>query len=187
MDFYDLKGVVQALLDGLHLSGAAFVASDHPLFQPGRAAVVKLDVQEVGVFGELHPFLREKFDLPAQAVMIGEFDLDRLLGSVKSGYTVASPSRYPAVAQDLALIVEESIPADRVHGLIIQTGGNLLQNAVLFDVYHGDQIPSGNKSLAYALTFQSPDRTLSDADATKVREKIIVRLKRELNAQVRGT
>ena len=186
MDFYDLKGVVQALLDGLHLSGAIFAPSEHPLFQPGRGAMLRLDAQDVGVFGELHPFLREKFDLPAQAVLIGEFDLDVLLGAVKSAYTVASPSRYPAVAQDLALIVEESVPADRVHGLIVQTGGNLLQSAVLFDVYHGDQIPSGSKSLAYALTFQAPDRTLSDADATKVREKIIARLKRELSAQVRG-
>ena len=186
MDLFDLKGVVEAMLGGLHLSHAAFVASDHPLYHPGRAAALKIDGQEVGVFGELHPLLREKFDLPAQAVLIGEFDLDALLARVDMSYTVASPSRYPAVAQDLALIVDENIPADRVHALIVQTGGNLLARAVLFDVYHGDQIPRGKKSLAYALSFQAADRTLSDADATKVREKIAARLKREIGAEVRG-
>ena len=73
-----------------------------------------------------------------------------------------------------------------MQSLIAQTGGNLLTRAVLFDVYRGDQIPKGKKSLAYALTFQAADRTLSDADASKVREKIIARLKREINAELRG-
>ena len=93
---------------------------------------------------------------------------------------------YPSVAQDLALIVDENVPAERVLKLIVQTGGNLLTRAVLFDLYRGDQIPKGKKSLAYALTFQASDRTLSDADASKVREKIVARLKREIDAQVRG-
>ena len=186
MHFFDLKGVVESLLGGLHLRSAEYVASDHPLYHPGRAAALKIEGQEIGVFGELHPLLGEKFDLPVQPVLIGEFDLDALLAHVDMSYTVASPSRYPAVAQDLALIVDENIPADRVHALIVQTGGNLLARAVLFDVYHGDQIPRGKKSLAYSLSFQSPDRTLSDAEATKVREKIAARLKREIGAEVRG-
>ncbi|HEX7593285.1 MAG TPA: phenylalanine--tRNA ligase subunit beta, partial [Anaerolineae bacterium] len=114
MDFYDLKGVVEALLGGLHLSNLAFVASDHPLYQPGRAAALAFDAQEVGVFGELHPRLREKFDLPASPILIGEFDLDALLAHVKPAHKVTALSRYPAVAQDLALIVDESIAAERV-------------------------------------------------------------------------
>ncbi|MDE3090876.1 MAG: phenylalanine--tRNA ligase subunit beta, partial [Chloroflexota bacterium] len=186
MDFFDFKGVVEELVEGLYLDGAVYVASDHPLFQPGRAAALKLGSQEIGVFGELHPLLCEKFDLPAQAVLIGEFDLDALLAQVKPARAVAALSRYPAVAQDLALIVDENVPADRAHALIVQTGGALLQRAVLFDVYHGDPIPRGKKSLAYALTFQAPDRTLSDADATKVREKIVQRLQREIGAEVRA-
>ncbi len=186
MNFFDLKGVVETLLGGLHLGNAKFVASDHPLYQPGRSAALTFDAQEVGVFGELHPVLREKFDLPAQPVLIGEFDLDALLARIEPGHKVTSLSRYPAVAQDLALIVDENIPADRVHALIAQTGGNLLARAVLFDVYHGDQIQRGKKSLAYALSFQAADRTLSDAEATKVREKIAARLKREIGAEARG-
>jgi phenylalanyl-tRNA synthetase beta chain len=186
LDFYDFKGVVEALLEGLHLGGATFAASNHPSFHLGRAASLKFDAQEIGVFGELHPILREKFDLPAQPVLIGEFDLDALLARVPSAHKVKSLSRYPAVVQDLALVVDENVAADRVHALITQTAGELLHRAVLFDVYRGDQIPRGKKSLAYALTFQAADRTLSDADATKVREKIAARLRRELDVEVRG-
>ena len=186
MDFYDFKGVVEALLAGLHLANATFAKSDNPMFHPGRAASLQIDAQPVGVFGELHPLLHQKFDLPEQAVLIGEFDFDALFAPVMEHYKVAALSRYPAVAQDLALIVDENIPADQVQTLITQTGGNLLQRALLFDVYRGDQIPSGKKSLAYALTFQAADRTLAEADATKAREKIIARLKREVGAQVRG-
>jgi phenylalanyl-tRNA synthetase beta chain len=186
MDFYDLKGVVEALLAGLHLTNASFVPSSNPMFHPGRGAEVKLGDWVIGQFGELHPLVREKFDLPAQAVLVAEFDLDALLARVPLTYKTSALSRYPGIAQDLALIVDEDVPADRVHALIVQTGGALLQRAVLFDVYRGDQIPRGKKSLAYALTFQAMDRTLSDADASKVREKIIARLKREIGAEVRG-
>lgn len=186
MDFYDLKGVVETLLDGLHVTNVSFVHSSNPMFHPGRGAQVKLGDWVIGELGELHPLVREKFDLPAQTVLVAEFDLDALLVRVPKTYKTASLSRFPVVVQDLALIVDESVPADRVHALIVQTGGALLQRAVLFDVYRGDQIPSGKKSLAYTLTFQAADRTLSDADASKVREKIVARLKREIGAEVRG-
>jgi phenylalanyl-tRNA synthetase beta chain len=186
MDFYDLKGVLQELLKGLHISGASFVPSDHPLFHPGRAAALLLDSQEIGTFGELHPVLRERFNLPAQAVLLGEFDLDALLVHASPMFSVRSPSRYPAVIQDLAVIVDDPVPAERVYALIRQTGGDLLQRAVLFDVYRGEPIPSGRKSLAYALTFQAMDRTLSDADASKIRDKIVNRLRHEIGAELRG-
>jgi phenylalanyl-tRNA synthetase beta chain len=186
VDFYDLKGVLETLLAGLHLANASFVASNNPMFHPGRGAELQLGDAVIGAFGELHPVVREKFDLPAQAILIGEFDLDALCARVPPTYKTVSLSRYPGVAQDLALIVDENVPADRVHALIVQTGGALLQRATLFDVYRGDQIAKGKKSLAYALTFQAMDRTLSDADATKVREKIVARLKREIGAEVRG-
>lgn len=186
VDFFDLKGIVEELVNGLHIANATYAPSDNPMFHPGRAALLKIDEQAIGVFGELHPLVREKFDLPTQAVLIGEFDLDALLAHVTSLYRVQALSRYPAVAQDLALIVDENVPAERVQSLIQQTGGNLLQRVVLFDVYRGDQIAPGKKSLAYALTFQAADRTLSDNDVTKVREKIIARLKREIGAEVRG-
>jgi phenylalanyl-tRNA synthetase beta chain len=186
MDFFEVKGVIESLLGGLHITNATFVASNNALFHPGRGALVQVDDWVIGELGELHPVIREKFDLPAQTVLVGEFDLDALFARLPASYKTAALSRFPGVAQDLALIVDENVPAERVHALIVQTGGALLQRATLFDVYRGDQIAQGKKSLAYALVFQAADRTLSDADATKVREKIVARLKREIGAEVRG-
>jgi phenylalanyl-tRNA synthetase beta chain len=156
------------------------------MFHPGRGAQLKFGDSAIGIFGELHPVLRERFDLPMQPVLVGEFDLDAMLTHVTSMYLVQALSRYPAVEQDLALIVDDNVPADRVQALIQQTGGNLIERVTLFDVYRGDPIAQGKKSLAYAISFQADDRTLSDSDVTKVREKIIARLKRELGAEVRG-
>ncbi|MBI4785667.1 MAG: phenylalanine--tRNA ligase subunit beta [Chloroflexi bacterium] len=186
MDFFDLKGVLEELLEGLHLSGASFVAAENALYHPGRAAALVLDSQEIGVFGELHPLLREKFDLPAQPVLLGEFDLDALLAPVSPLFATRALSRYPVVTQDLAIIVDENVDADRVYALIRQTGGELLQRAALFDLYRGEPIPAGKKSLAYTLTFQAMDRTLSEQDATKIRDKIVNRLRHELGAELRG-
>ncbi len=186
MDFYDLKGILEALLAGLHLSDAAFTPAHHAAFHPGRAATLKLGDAVIGVFGELHPAVREKFDLPPQAILSGEFDLDALLTRATTAFRVTSLSRFPAVTQDLALVMDDNVPAERVQTLMAQTGGTLLQSVVLFDVYRGDQIPAGKKSLAYTLTFQALDRTLTDDDAAKLRGKIAQRLQRELGAQVRG-
>jgi phenylalanyl-tRNA synthetase beta chain len=186
MDFYDFKGIVESLLNGLHIANATYTTSDNPMFHPGRGAELKFGDSAIGIFGELHPVLRKRFDLPMQPVLVGEFDLDAMLTHVTSMYLVQALSRYPAVEQDLALIVDDNVPADRVQALIQQTGGNLIERVTLFDVYRGDPIAKGKKSLAYAISFQADDRTLSDSDVTRVREKIIARLKRELGAEVRG-
>ncbi|MCX7839404.1 MAG: phenylalanine--tRNA ligase subunit beta, partial [Anaerolineae bacterium] len=97
MDFSDLKGVVEALLDGLHATHASFVPSSNPMFHPGRAAQLKLGDSVIGELGELHPLVREKFDLPAQTVLVAEFDVDALLMRVPKTYKTASLSRFPAV------------------------------------------------------------------------------------------
>ncbi len=186
MGFFDLKGVLEALLGELHIAGATYVPAEHPAFHPGRAAMLKLDSEPIGVFGEMHPLARERFDLSSQPVLMGEFDLDALLAHVPERHAVQPLSRYPAVVQDLAVVVDEAVPAEQVTSLICQTGGQLLQRAALFDIYRGEQIPAGKKSLAFALTFQAMDRTLSDADATKLRDKIVQRLGREVGGELRG-
>ncbi|HIE57396.1 MAG TPA: phenylalanine--tRNA ligase subunit beta, partial [Anaerolineales bacterium] len=97
----------------------------------------------------------------------------------------AIPSQ-PPILEDIALIVDENIPAGQVEELIRQTGGKRVTAVRLFDVYRGEQIGAGKKSLAYSLTYQDPERTLTDKDAAKIRNKIIRRLERELGAKLRG-
>lgn len=186
LDFYDLKGILEGFVAGLHVRGVSFAATRHPTFHPGRAAVMRIGEREVGVFGELHPLVRDRWGLPAQAVLVGEFDLEAILAETDARFIVKPLSRYPAIVQDIALVMEADIPAARVEALIRQAGGALLAEARLFDVYTGAPLPKGKKSLAYRLTFQAQDHVLSDADAAKVREKIVQRLRRELGAELRS-
>lgn len=186
MDLYDLKGVVEELIAGLHVPDASYAATAHPMLHPGRGAVLKLGQETVGVFGELHPVVRERWELPNQPVLIGEFDLEVILARTDSRFIVKPISRYPVVVQDIALIVDENVQAARVEALIRQTGGALLNRVALFDVYRGAPLPNGKKSLAYTLTFQALDHVLSDADAAKLREKIVRRLEREVGAELRS-
>jgi len=187
VDFYDLKGVVEALLAGLRLEGT-FDPAEHPSFHPGRCAQVSVGGKAVGVMGELHPSVREAFDLPAQPVCVLEFDLDGLLETrgVLQELEVAPISIHPPVYEDLAVVVDEDIPSARVHNLIAQTGAPLVRTVVLFDVYRGEQVGAGRKSLAYRLTYQADDRTLTDREVARLRARIVRRLERELNATLRG-
>lgn len=186
LDFYDLKGIVEEMLAGLHVRDTSFAATAHPMLHPGRAAVLRLGDRGVGVLGELHPLVREKWELPSQTVLVAEFDLDAILAHTDERFIVKPISRFPVIVQDIALIVEESVEAARVEALIGQTGGALLNNVRLFDVYRGAPLPSGKKSLAYTLTFQALDHVLSDSEAGRLRDKIVRRLEREAGAELRS-
>ena len=189
VDFFDLKGVVDAWLDGLHVGAASYTPAKHLAFYPGRTAEVKIKGTSIGLLGQLHPRLVEAYDLQVendQPVLIADFDLEALLAHVPDGHVVRSVPRYPPVQQDIALVVDETVPADRVEALILQTGQPLVTSAVLFDVFRGEQIGAGKKSLAYSLTFQSEESTLTDKVVAKQQTKIVKRLESELGAKLRS-
>lgn len=186
MGFFDLKGVIEALLVRLGLPGLTWERGSHPALHPGRTAGVIVNGAPIGVVGELHPQVRAAFGLPDQPVVLMELDLDALMAGWGSKQAMSEISSQPAVFEDLALLVDESVTAAQVAGLIRQSGGKLLVDLRLFDVYRGGQVPAGKKSLAYALTFQAADRTLTTEDTAKVRQKIVARLERELGATLRA-
>jgi phenylalanyl-tRNA synthetase beta chain len=136
--------------------------------------------------GELHPLVREAFDLPAQPICALEFDLDGLLSDWGVPRAMSAISAHPPVYEDLAILVDEDVPAVRVRDLIAQTGASLVRSVVLFDVYRGEQAGRGRKSLAYRLTYQADDRTLTDREVGSLRTRIVRRLERELGATLRG-
>ena len=185
LDFYDLKGVVETLLDRLHVTDTSFAPTEHSSFQSGRAARLVVGDREIGVMGEIHPLVRESFDLGTQRVCLLEVDLEALLAHVPSSYYYEPVSRFPAVTEDLALVVDEAVRAVQVRDAIARAGGQLLQRIELFDVYRGAQIPEGKKSLAYALTYQALNRTLTDKEVNKLRARIQRRLQKELGAELR--
>jgi len=186
VDFYDLKGVVETLLSRLGITDVSYVPAQHPTFHPGRTAALHLGERAVGLFGEVDPRVREAYDLPEQPVLLLELDLEALLEAANMVPTLRPISRYPAVARDLAVVVDEAIPAAQVYEEIMAAGQPLLQEAVLFDVYRGAPVPPGKKSLAYSLTFQSLSKTLTDKAVDKAQERIVKHLRRQLGAELRG-
>jgi phenylalanyl-tRNA synthetase beta chain len=185
-DFFDLKGVVESLLADLHVTGATFEAvKTVPHLHPGKAAEVKLGGQSVGTLGELHPKVATAFGLSG-AVLVAELDAEAILAAVPERYPHRPFSTLPAAKRDVAVIVPDDLPADRVLSELRAAGGDLLTDATLFDVYRGDSIPAGTKSLAFALTYQPKEKTLTDKEIDKAHEKIEGRLKHVLKAKIRG-
>lgn len=184
MDFYDLKGIIEALMASLHLE-VSYVPAEHPSFHPGKCAAVLMGSTPLGVFGELHPQVQENFDF-VSPVLAADFDLDAALAAIPAGYLIRPVSEFPPVLEDIAVVVDEALPADKVEALIRQTGGKMLESVHLFDVFRSEQIGAGKKSLAYALTYRSHEGTLTDKDAAGIRTRIIKRLENELSAKLRS-
>jgi phenylalanyl-tRNA synthetase beta chain len=186
LDFFDLKGVIEGLAEGLHLPDVSYVPSRTPYLHPGRSAELKVGGRWAGHFGQMHPTAAEAYDLGTQPVLAGELDLEVILAAVPARFVYTPVPRFPAALRDIAIIVDEGIPADRIQAEIRTAGGDLLRGMRLFDVYRGDSIPPGTKSLAYALSYQADDRTLTDKEVDKTHKKIEDRLTHVLKAQIRG-
>ncbi len=189
VDFFDLKGVVESLLTGLHVGQVSFEAIQHPTYHPGRVAEVKVNGKTTGVMGQLHPKVAAAYEIKSDddwPVLVADLDLGLLLAQIPDGHIVRSIPRFPPVQQDIALVIDEHIPTDTVQALIAQTGKPLLTDVQLFDVFRGEQIGAGKKSLAYNLTFQSEEKTLTDKVVARQQNNIVKRLERELGAKLRG-
>jgi phenylalanyl-tRNA synthetase beta chain len=186
LDFFDLKGIVEALVGGLHLPEVSYRPASVNHLHPGKAAELVVRGQTAGCFGVLHPKVPEAYELGDRAVLAGEFDLEAILSAVPPGYSYIPVPRFPAALRDIAVIVDEQMTAERVLSEIRAAGAPLLRDVRLFDLYRGESIPSGKKSLAYALSYQAEDRTLTDQEVDKAHKKIEDRLKHVLKAQIRG-
>jgi phenylalanyl-tRNA synthetase beta chain len=200
MDFFDIKGIVETLLNRLHIGDdVRFVPlTDDARFHPGRAAALVQgpevgrqgagngqSVARIGVLGELHPQVRERLGLETPRALAAELDLEALTALAQPA-KYRPISRYPATSQDLALVVNIDMSSDRVVAAIRKYAGALLESVALFDIYEGPQVGPGKRSLAYHLTFRAQDRTLNDAEINKVRTKIVRGLERDVGATIRG-
>lgn len=187
VDFFDLKGIVETLVGDLHLPGITFrPAAQTPYLHPGRSAELLIGDKSAGSFGEMHPRTVEHYKLGHRAILVGEFDLGLILSAIPARFMYAPLSVFPAALRDIAIIVDDAITSERVVAEIRAAGAELLRGVRLFDLYRGESIPAGKKSLAYALTYQADDRTLTDKEVDKAHKKIEDRLKHVLKAQVRG-
>ena len=189
MDFYDLKGMLANLFSSLRLPETLFEPSDHPSFHPGKCARVTCNGSKIGVIGELHPQVRSRYDWPASfraPLLAADLDLETMLGLVPARVQTEAVPSLPVVLEDLAVVVDESVPAGLVAELIRKTGGKVVSEVRLFDVYRDEKIGAGRKSLAFGLTYQAVTKTFTDKDVAGMRTRILRRLEQELGAVLRS-
>jgi phenylalanyl-tRNA synthetase beta chain len=185
-DFFAAKGLLAATLDALRVAWSVR-AEVQPFLHPGRSATVVAgpDDEVVGWVGELHPLVARAWELEG-AVAAFELDLDRVVAHAVAVPYFRDLTSFPPVRQDLAVIVAEDVAAEDVLRAVRGAGGKLLDGVRVFDVYRGAQVGEGRKSLALALTFQAPDRTLSDEDVAPVRDKVVAALAKHVGGELRG-
>lgn len=182
LDFYDGKGVVEALFDALHVS-AEFVADEEFGMMRGRTARLVVAGEPVGVLAELHPDTLDRFEIE-QPVVLFEVDLVALLPHLGNRAAARSVSRFPAVEQDLAVVVDADVAASRIQAVL--EGSPLVASARVFDVFKGERLGEGKKSIAFSIRYQARDRTLTGEDANKEQAKLLKRLEREFGATLRA-
>lgn len=182
MDFYDLKGDVEQILKSSRLQ-AEFVRSSRQYLHPGQSADIIIKGQVVGYLGRLHPSLEDALDLGT--TWVAELDQAVLVQGYTS--TFSELSRFPSVRRDIAIVIDETIAVHDINQLIQQTGGELLDSTWLFDVYTGQGVESGKRSLAFALLWQHPIRTLEDAEIKAGMDKIISVLENTYQATLRAS
>jgi phenylalanyl-tRNA synthetase beta chain len=185
-DFYDLKGAVENLLEALGVAGAQFRLQDHPALHPASASAVMLAGTKVGILGQIHPRAAAWFEVPAD-VLLAELDWEALASSAQTVKQSHGVPRFPAVARDLAFVVDAQIPTEQLLAEIrAADGGKLLEQVAIFDVYRGAPVPEGKKSVAFGLSLRAADRTLTDAEADALCGAIRDRLKTRVGAEIRA-
>jgi phenylalanyl-tRNA synthetase beta chain len=186
LDFFELKGLVEALAEDLHLSKISYQQTKAAHLHPGKSANLVVGDRVIGSFGQLHPKVAQAYNLGERTILVADFDVDALQAATPVRFSYTPVPRFPAALRDIAVVVDEGITAERLEAEIRAAGGELLRDLRLFDLYRGNQIPAGTKSLAYALSYQAEDRTLADKDIDKAHKKIEDRLKHVLKATIRG-
>jgi phenylalanyl-tRNA synthetase beta chain len=185
MDFFDLKGILEDWTAGLHLPDVAFEGASDPRFHTGRCAKLSVGGTAAGIVGQLHPQTAARYAWAGRELLAAEIDFELLRPHLLKRYGVRPLSDFPPVLEDLAVAVPDDMPAERVIRTIRAAGGEIVKSVRLFDVYRGAQVGEGMKSLALSLTYQSPDRTLANTEATEIRNRIIKSLEGDLGGKVR--
>ncbi|WP_290539081.1 phenylalanine--tRNA ligase subunit beta [Alcanivorax sp.] len=182
VDFFDLKGDVEALLTLSDAEAFRFEPGEHPALHPGQTAALKRDGEVVGYLGRIHPRLAADLDLPAQLYAF-ELALAPLLDGVLPKF--AGVSDQPRMRRDLAFVVEDSVPAGELVEAVRNACDERLTGVRIFDIYQGDSIGKNRKSLALGLTFQDRSRTLKDQEVNDLVDAVVSQLKQQFNAALR--
>jgi phenylalanyl-tRNA synthetase beta chain len=185
MDFLDAKGMLESLLAGLGIEGWSLSQLSFPPFHPARCTQIIVPGQPpIGELAEIRPRVTEAYDLPGRVAGF-EVQTAPLVAASSSEVPYRAVSRFPPVRRDLAFVVDREVPAGAVRAALLEAAGDLLDRALLFDVYEGEPLPPGKKSLAFSVDFRAPDRTLTDAEADQRVQVIAERVAAGLGGELR--
>ncbi len=184
-DFFDLKGSLENVLQRLGVTDYTFAAcKENPSFHPGRCAELKLGDKSAGYIGQVHPKVVSEFKIGAE-VYAALLDFDTLFENATPERAFKQLPKFPSTARDIALLLDKETPVGEIEAIIRANKTDILESFRLFDLYEGEQVAEGKKSVAYTISFRAEDRTLTDDEVNSVMEKILSALKQKLNAVLR--
>ncbi|HZH61754.1 MAG TPA: phenylalanine--tRNA ligase subunit beta [Metabacillus sp.] len=185
VDFYVAKGIIDGLVDLLGLTDQIqYKQSKREGMHPGRTADIYLGEKLVGFVGQVHPTVQKELDLTETYVF--ELSLVDLLTTNVEETRYESIPRYPSITRDIALVVNKDVVAGEIEKIITKAGGNMLKEVAVFDLYEGDRLEEGKKSVAFSLRYFDPERTLTDEDVSKTHQKVLDAVEEKLGATLRG-
>ena len=183
--FFTLKGQLEAILQGLRLPKADYIAvKDNPSYHPGRCAAVSINGELLGYMGQVHPLVCKNYGLDTEVYCV-EIDFSKAFTMILPEPTFTPLPKYPAVTRDLSLLCDEATTIAELEKVITAAGGKLLRRVDLFDIYRGKGVAEGKKSVAFSLVLRADDRTLTDADSEGVTSKVLAALESKLGAVLR--
>lgn len=185
VDFYDAKGIIEELLANLRVTRYTVEAGTHYAMHPGKTALFKKGRDVIATVGEVHPAVLSAYGI-TKPVYIFELDATTVMKYMAKDLKYKALPKYPATSRDLAMLVDIDVNAADIEKAMTKAAGQNLTQITLFDVYTGKQVEEGKKSLAFSLTFQSNDKTLTDAEIDPAIEKIVAKLQKDFNANLRG-
>lgn len=184
-DFYDIKGICEEMFRSLNVQNVKYEAvTDNPTFHPGRCAKISAGGKTLGLIGEIHPAVGRKYGIETP-VYIGELDFENVFLNIGTDVKFKELPKYPAVTRDIAMLVDKTVPVADIEEVVKKASGKLLESINLFDVYEGEQIPEGKKSVAYSAVYRALDRSLTGDEVQKVFDKVLKNLENQLGAQLR--
>ncbi|WP_050615999.1 phenylalanine--tRNA ligase subunit beta [Bacillus testis] len=185
LDFFVAKGILEGLFKKLGVAGRiTFAATEVEGMHPGRTAAVSLDGKYIGYVGQVHPTVEQQHDIKETYVF--ELSLEALLNADVAPIAYESIPRFPSITRDIALVLDKETIAGDIKNIIIEAGGKLLKDVAVFDLYEGDRMEEGKKSIAFSLKYFDPAKTLTDEEVTKAHEKVLKAVKEKAGAELRG-
>nr|MBC9709619.1 phenylalanine--tRNA ligase subunit beta [Enterococcus sp.] len=185
VDFFTIKGLLENLFEqlGIHEDIHYQTVTEIKEMHPGRTAAIYLGEQFIGFVGQVHPTIAKSYDIPE--TYVAEFDLSAVVEAAQKGIVFEAVTKFPAVSRDIALLVKETVTNQELTEVIDSAAGRFLTDIQLFDVYQGENIEKGHKSMAYSLTFVNPEATLTDEEINKAMDKVTKALTEILGASIR--